>query len=140
MTARIDTFTRGIIFALQHILDAAANKNPEDTPEDLEEKGPPSLSSTADAQLKIDTATMDIVRVAEEFMILSRTMKELWLLGKLDTLVDPDDTVENARVEQLTTDEDYVVRGLQEWFSKNGHRFADLPVNEEVHDDSMVDG
>lgn len=73
-------------------------------------------------------------------MILSRTMKELWLLGKLDTLVDPEDPEEKARQEQLAKDEDYVVRGLQEWFKQNGHRFAQpLSEDDDQQDHTMTD-
>ena len=62
-----------------------------------------------------------MIRAAEEFMVLTRTMKELWLFGGLDTLEVEGD----AQKKSLTKDEDIVVRGMQKWLDNNTHRLTD---------------
>lgn len=41
---------------------------------------------TASKQLEIEIETNEIIRAAEEVMVLTRSLKELWLFGRLDTI------------------------------------------------------
>lgn len=54
-------------------------------------------------------------------MVLTRTMKELWLFGDLDTL----DTQSEAEKQTMAFDEAAVVKGMQQWLDKNAHRLTD---------------
>ncbi|KAK5098187.1 hypothetical protein LTS08_006320 [Lithohypha guttulata] len=126
MLARIDVLTQIFVFRLSNLLESADPAGPEkDTPEQ-----PPSLVDTANHQLLADTVTMALIRAAEELMVLTRTMKELWLLGNLDTLVSDQTNKEREKTENLKKDEDAVVRGLHEWFKQNGDKLS-RPLDEQ---------
>lgn len=71
-------------------------------------------------KLTVDLATTAMVRTAEELMVLTRTMKELWLFGDLDTLATDQSAEEKERTRKMHEDERAVVAGLQEWLRKNG--------------------
>ena len=42
-------------------------------------------------QFQLDVESTALVRAAEEIMVLTRTMKEIWLFGGLDTIQNPKD-------------------------------------------------
>lgn len=98
-----------------------------DEPNPDEEQTPPSLVDTANRQLAIDVATMSMIRAAEELMVMTRTMKELWLFGDLDTLVKDQSPEGLEKREQLERDEEAVVKGMHEWLQKNSDMIYDGP-------------
>ena len=85
---------------------------------------PPTLVDTMNKKLTVDLATTAMVRTAEELMVLTRTMKELWLFGDLDTLATDQSAEEKEKTRKMQQDERAVVAGLQEWLSKNGGQWS----------------
>jgi len=89
-------------------------------------------------KLTVDIATTAMVRAAEELMVLTRTMKELWLFGDLDTLASDQSPEEKEKSRKMRRDESAVVAGLQEWLRKNGDRL-NKPLSEQ-EDIAMSNG
>jgi hypothetical protein len=46
----------------------------------------PTVTNTATEQLRMDVESTALIRAAEEVMVLTRELKDLWLFGGLDTL------------------------------------------------------
>lgn len=137
--ARIEVLTKMLIRRFGDVLEVAITPPPK--PEDPD---PPSLVDTANKQLTVDTATMSLIRAAEELMVLTRTMKELWLLGGLDTLVADQNNEEKEKRRKMKEDENTVVKGMLEWLEKNGSRFGEgsdesAAVKEEVDVEMVSD-
>lgn len=135
LTARIEVLTKMLIRRFGDILEVAIT--PTDNHEGPE---PPSLVDTANKQLTVDTATMSLVRAAEELMVLTRTMKELWLLGDLDTLVVDQTEEEKEKRRKTQQDEEMVVKGMLQWLEQNGSRFGngvEGAKSKEEHDVEM---
>jgi len=94
---------------------------------------PPTLVDTMNKKLTVDVNVTAMIRAAEELMVLTRTMKELWLFGGLDTLEGDQSTEEKERRRKVQEDERIVVEGLQEWLGRNGERFnRPLPGQNDV--------
>ncbi|KAJ5737145.1 uncharacterized protein N7483_002270 [Penicillium malachiteum] len=62
----------------------------------------PSYTSTAVETYQLDVESTALIRAAEDILALTRTMKETWLFGKLDTLGEDERDVE--RREKLEGD------------------------------------
>lgn len=73
---------------------------------------PPSLTDTAVQQYQLDVESSALVRAAEDMMILTRTMKEIWLFGELDTL-KADGREDEAKRQKMEED----LRRVEEGFS-----------------------
>lgn len=76
-----------------------------------------------------------MIRAIEEFMVLTRTMKELWLFGGLDTLTTDQSEEEKEKARKMKEDEEFVVEGMQEWLQKNGHKLTKTPPNAQPADE-----
>jgi hypothetical protein len=76
---------------------------------------PPTLPDTAVQQLQLDVESTAVVRAAEEIMTLTRTLKEIWLFGELDTLEKDHDGQDNAAARKKM---DQDVRVVEEGFKK----------------------
>lgn len=68
---------------------------------------PPSLTDTSVQQFQLEVESNAMIRAAEEIMTITRTMKEIWLFGGLDTLAadhksdkDPEDERRRRKLEQ----------------------------------------
>jgi len=68
---------------------------------------PPSLTDTSVQQFQMEVESNAMIRAAEEIMTLTRTMKEIWLFGGLDTLAAdhkndqaPEDEAKRKRLDQ----------------------------------------
>jgi len=65
---------------------------------------PPSLTDTSVQQFQLDVESTAVIRAAEEITMLTRTLKEIWLFGGLDTLdkdhQDADDEAMKKRMEE----------------------------------------
>lgn len=83
--------------------------------------------NTASRQTAVDVATNKIIRAAEEYMFLTRTMKELWLFGGPDTLQSDQTDEEKDRTNQIQQDEREVVQGMQKWLVSLGERLNKTP-------------
>ncbi|OAL24565.1 hypothetical protein AYO22_05354 [Fonsecaea multimorphosa] len=88
--ARITALSTTLIKRLENILAVALDDTAAQTATAPAGTGnapaPPSLTDTAVQQFQLDVESTAIVRAAEEIMMLTRTMKEIWLFGGLDTL------------------------------------------------------
>ena len=74
-------------------------------------------------QFQLDVESTAVIRAAEEIMMLTRTMKEIWLFGGLDTLVQDHEGKEGtgqdegAR-EKMEEDVRVVEQGFKEFLQK----------------------
>ena len=84
---------------------------------------PPSLIDTSTQQFQLDVESTALVRAAEEIMMLTRTMKEIWLFGGLDTLTKDNDKDKNPENEALRKKMDEDVRVVEEGFKRFLDRF-----------------
>lgn len=124
LRSRASALTRIMLTAFEDILsvghdDEAVDNDNEETADTFAR----SNVNTAARQTAVDVATNKIVRAAEEYMVLTRTMKELWLFGGLDTLqgdVSGEDEEEKRR--QMQRDEKQVVEGMRKWLEGLGER------------------
>lgn len=80
--------------------------------------------NTAARQTAVDVATNKIIRAAEEYMFLTRTMKEIWLFGGPDTLHSDQTDEEQEKTRQMQQDEKEVVEGMQKWLATLGERLS----------------
>lgn len=92
----------------------------------------PSLTETSITQMQISVATTSLIRAAEEIMLLTRTMKELWLFGGLDTIRTTNPEYEQEE-RKLKEQESEVIKGLVDYLASrsnndslsNGHAADD---------------
>lgn len=88
-------------------------------------------------KLTVDVATAAMIRAAEELMVLTRTMKELWLFGGLDTLATDQSEEEKEKRRKMAEDESAVVAGMQEWLRRNGDKLGKALPGQEGEDVAM---
>ncbi|KAJ5132014.1 hypothetical protein N7448_006172 [Penicillium atrosanguineum] len=72
----------------------------------------PSYTATAVETYQLDVESTALIRAAEDILALTRTMKETWLFGKLDTLGEDDRDVQ--RREKLEKDVLAVQNAIEE--------------------------
>jgi len=129
LQARIAVLRDTLLSRLEDILalcltHSSSKKDDSDAADRAPTPPPPSLVEIVDNQLMVDTATNSMIRAIEEFMVLTRTMKELWLFGGLDTLDVNLSEEEKEKRRKLREDEEFVVGGMQEWLRRNGHALS----------------
>ncbi|KNG82697.1 putative cell cycle control protein Cwf15 [Aspergillus nomiae NRRL 13137] len=71
-----------------------------------------SHTSTAVETYQLDVESTALVRAAEDILSLTRTMKETWLFGKLNTLGEDESDVK--RREELERDADAIQKAIEE--------------------------
>ncbi|KAL4764908.1 RNA polymerase II mediator complex head subunit MED22 [Aspergillus foveolatus] len=71
-----------------------------------------SHTTTAVETYQLDVESTALIRAAEDILSLTRTMKEAWLFGKLDTLGE--DESETKRREKLEQDAAVVQKIIEE--------------------------
>ncbi|KAJ6028051.1 hypothetical protein N7540_003627 [Penicillium herquei] len=72
----------------------------------------PSYTATAVETYQLDVESTALIRAAEDILALTRTMKETWLFGKLDTLGEDERDVE--RREKLEGDVVAVQKAIEQ--------------------------
>nr|KMM65730.1 hypothetical protein CPAG_02073 [Coccidioides posadasii RMSCC 3488] len=72
----------------------------------------PSHTASAIETYQLDVESTALVRAVEDILALTRTMKELWLFGKLDMLGEDERDV--RRREQLDKDVEMVKKAIDE--------------------------
>ncbi|OAP62005.1 hypothetical protein AYL99_04208 [Fonsecaea erecta] len=127
LQARITALSTTLIKRLENILAVALDDTAAQTAAASARTGnapvPPSLTDTAVQQFQLDVESTAIVRAAEEIMMLTRTMKEIWLFGGLDTLKsdhrsrDPNGMDEAAR-RKMEEDVKLVEEGFKKFLEK----------------------
>jgi len=84
LQARITALSTTLIKRVENIFAVALDESQSVVSNDG--AAPPSLTDTAVQQYQLDIESSALVRTAEEIMILTRSMKEIWLFGDLHTL------------------------------------------------------
>lgn len=79
---------------------------------------PPSLIDTSVQQFQLDVESAAVVRAAEEIMMLTRTMKEIWLFGALDTLAKDHDADQSPQEEAARKEMEEDVKIVEEGFKR----------------------
>ena len=79
---------------------------------------PPSLTDTSVQQFQLEVDSTALVRAAEEIMMLTRTMKEIWLFGGLDTLTKDHEGEKDSESEALRKKMDEDVKVVEEGFKR----------------------
>jgi len=85
LQARITALSTTLIKRLENIFAVALDDTNIQTATGTV-SAPPSLTETSVQQLQLDVESTALIRAAEELMMLTRTMKEIWLFGGLNTL------------------------------------------------------
>ncbi|ETI19330.1 hypothetical protein G647_09162 [Cladophialophora carrionii CBS 160.54] len=85
LQARITALSTTLIKRLENIFAVALDDTASQTAGGSATP-PPSLTETSAQQFQLDVESTAVIRAAEEIMMLTRTMKEIWLFGGLDTL------------------------------------------------------
>lgn len=101
VTARITALSTTLIKRLENIFAVALDES--DAQASARAGGdappPPSLTDTSVQQFQLDVESTAVVRAAEEIMMLTRTLKEIWLFGGLDTLENDHENDQNSHDE-----------------------------------------
>jgi hypothetical protein len=112
-SARITHLSNTLIKRIGNIFEEALAHDPASA-EPTSQDGAASHTSTALQQFQLDVESTALVRAAEEIMVLTRSMKDVWLFGGLDTL-DADATgerAEGAQPEDVGVVAEYIQRRL----------------------------
>jgi hypothetical protein len=83
--ARITYLSNTLIKRIGNIFEEALTNDPAST-ESTTWDGVVTHTTTAMQQFQLDVESTALVRAAEEIMVLTRSMKDFWLFGSLDTL------------------------------------------------------
>lgn len=83
--ARITYLSNTLIKRIGNIFEEALTNDPAST-ESTTQDGAVTHTTTAMRQFQLDVESTALVRAAEEIMVLTRSMKDFWLFGSLDTL------------------------------------------------------
>ena len=83
--ARITYLSNTLIKRIGNIFEEALTNDPAST-ESTTRDGVVAHTTTAIQQFQLDVESTALVRAAEEIMVLTRSMKDFWLFGSLDTL------------------------------------------------------
>ncbi|ETN39855.1 uncharacterized protein HMPREF1541_06081 [Cyphellophora europaea CBS 101466] len=126
LQARISHLSLTLLQRFQALLDTAHDAaEGEDGP--VPGSDAPSLSpeDVASKQLDIEVGSTALIRAAEEIMVLTRGMKELWLFGGLDTLAEVEGKGDGKGKEEerrrLLQEMAEVRGGLQKWLREYPH-------------------
>lgn len=122
--ARIQTLSISLLQRFQALL-ATAHDDAEDGP-DGNGAGPlpgstaPTLSpeEVASKQLDIEVGTTALIRTAEEIMVLTRGMKELWVFGALDAVGARDGGMGQEEKRELGEEVVRVREELEGWLER----------------------
>jgi hypothetical protein len=117
--ARITALSSTLIKRLENILAVALDDN---TSQRGETRAPPLLVETSVHQLQLDVETAGVIRAAEEIMMLTRTMKEIWLFGELNTIKADTSTAngaDEAAAKKMQQDVALVESGFQKFLEKH---------------------
>jgi hypothetical protein len=116
-SARITALSTTLIKRLENILAVALDSSAGHTAGG-DAPAPPSLTDTSVQQFQLDVESTAVVRAAEEIMMLTRTLKEIWLFGGLDTLAAHPTAQEDATQKKTSDDLRVVEEGFQRFLKK----------------------
>jgi hypothetical protein len=112
-SARITYLSNTLIKRIGNIFEEALTHDPastEPTPQD----SATSHTGTALQQFRLSVESTALVRAAEEIMVLTRSMKDVWLFGGLDTLASnrKGERAEEAQPEDVRAVAEYIRKRL----------------------------
>jgi len=120
LQARITALSTTLIKRLENIFAVALDET--ETPAPAFAKGdgplPPSLTDTSVQQFQLDVESTAVIRAAEEIMMLTRTLKEIWLFGGLDTLDQDHEDDHHAQDEAVKRKMDDDIKVVEEGFRR----------------------
>ncbi|KAJ5103116.1 hypothetical protein N7532_003645 [Penicillium argentinense] len=99
LEARINTDISQLLQRFENIMATATAENN-------------TLTATAVESYQVDVESTALIRAAEDLLSVTRTMKEMWLFGKLDTIGEDERDVE--RREKLEADVDAVKKAVED--------------------------
>jgi hypothetical protein len=96
-----------------NIFEEALSHDPASV-EPISQNGDTSHTTTAIQQFQLGVESTALVRAAEEIMVLTRSMKDVWLFGGLDTLTSDHngEHVEGAHPEDVRAVAEYIQKRL----------------------------
>ena len=111
--ARITYLSNTLIKRIGNIFEQALTTDPAST-EPTTQNLTASHTTTATQQFQLDVESSALVRAAEEIMILTRSMKDVWLFGGLDTLTSDHDgeNTDGAQPEDIRAVAEYIQKRL----------------------------
>ncbi len=117
MQARITALSTSLIKRFENILAIALDET------DMNDRVvAPALTDTAMQQLQLGVDSAALVKAAEEIMMLTRSMKEIWLFGGLNTIKSDDGRQEREREErEMVEEEERVREGMEAWLKRYPH-------------------
>ncbi|KAL2414907.1 hypothetical protein ABEF95_002730 [Exophiala dermatitidis] len=119
LQARITALSTTLIKRLENIFAVALDGTGAGTTPSASTGVPsPSLTDTAVQEFQLDIESAAVIRAAEEIMVLTRTMKEIWLFGGLDTLEKDHENDNNPQSEATKQKMEEDIRVVEEGFKK----------------------
>ena len=111
--ARVTYLSNTLIKRIGNIFEQAMTNDPAST-ELVTQNAVSSHTTTAMQQFQLDVESTALIRAAEEIMILTRSMKDVWLFGGLDTLTSDHNGkhTEGAQSEDVRAVVDYIQKRL----------------------------
>ncbi|KIX03794.1 uncharacterized protein Z518_07347 [Rhinocladiella mackenziei CBS 650.93] len=118
--SRISALSTTLIKRLENIFAVALDETDTQTAASTSDDAPApaSLTETSVQQFQLDVESTAVVRAAEEIMMLTRTMKEIWLFGGLDTLAQDHEKDQDSKNEAARQKMDENVRVVEEGFKR----------------------
>ena len=112
--ARITYLPNTLIKRIGNIFEEALTNDPAST-ESTTQDGVVTLTTTAMKQFQLDVESTALVRAAEEIMVLTRSMKDFWLFGSLDTLTSDHngEQEDGARPDDIKAVAEYINNRLE---------------------------
>jgi hypothetical protein len=112
--ARITYLSNTLIKRIGNIFEEALTPDPAST-EPTSQGGATSHTTTAMQQFQLDVESTALVRAAEEIMVLTRSMKDVWLFGGLDTLTSDHngEQTDGAQPEDVRAVAEYIQKRIE---------------------------
>jgi len=125
VTARITALSTTLIKRLENIFAVALDETGAQASARAggEAPPPPSLTDTSVQQFQLDVESTAVIRAAEEIMMLTRTLKEIWLFGGLDTLEQDHKNDNNVHDEAQRKKMEEDIRVVEDGFKRFLERY-----------------
>ena len=132
LQARITALSTTLIKRFENILAVALEET------DMNDQPvAPALTDTAMQQLQLEVDCTALVKAAEEIMMLTRSLKEIWLFGGLNTIKSDEEREKMEKEEKELAEEERRVRWeMDEWLKRYPHARAKEEITvgvEEAH-------
>lgn len=113
-----------------NIFEEALSHDPASA-EPVSQNGAISHMTTAMQQFQLDVESTALVRAAEEITVLTRSMKEVWLFGGLDTLTSDHDAehTDGAHPEDVRAVAEYMQKRLGSGEAEGVTQHAEMQEN-----------